>query len=184
MKLVVDVDEADIGSVRLGQNATFAVDAYPGRVFESDVVSIGNLSQTSGGVVTYETVLRVHNPDLLLKPGMTATAAITVTHIADVVLVPNAALRFVPDEELATAESTATGRRGGLVGSLLPGPPRTQTSISTPIGETQRVWLLQDGGPVGVDVRVGATDGIQTAIVAGEVTAGARVIVDYATTGT
>jgi HlyD family secretion protein len=182
MKLSVDVDEADVGSVQVGQPATFTVDAYPGRTFESEVISIGNLSQTSGGVVTYETVLRVHNPDLLLKPGMTATADITVTAIDDALLVPNAALRYVPENlPVDPASEEAPARRGGLLGSLLPRPPAQRPP--PPAGPDQRVWVLENDAPAAVEVRVGATDGIHTRVLDGELAPGTSVIVDSISAG-
>lgn len=179
MQLSVDVDEADIGRVVLGQPATFTVDAYPDRTFESKVASIGNLSQTSGGVVTYVTLLSVSNPDLLLKPGMTATADVTVALIDDVLLVPNTALRFVP-EEVITAEAraiadSARGGGGGVFGGMR--PPGQASSTAR---RRERVWVLRDGQPVEVAVRTGATDGIMTEIVGGDLKAGTAVIVDVA----
>ena len=81
MKLIVDVDEADIGNVRVGQTANFRVDAYPDRSFSSKVSEVRSTPKTSNGVVTYQTVLAVDNSERLLQPGMTATAEITVTHV-------------------------------------------------------------------------------------------------------
>jgi HlyD family secretion protein len=117
MTLKVDVDEADVGKVREGQNATFTVDAYPARVFPSNVISLRNVPKTDQSVVTYEAVLAVQNPDLALRPGMTGTATIRTEEKPDVLLVSNAALRFTPPE-VVTAES---GRRGGL---FIPGVTR------------------------------------------------------------
>jgi len=96
MELHVDVDEADIGRVRPGQAASFGVDAYPGASFPSRVAEARNAAKTVSGVVTYETVLSVDNAELLLRPGMTGTANITVNQLQDVVVVPNTALRFTP----------------------------------------------------------------------------------------
>ena len=81
MKLIIDVDEADIGTVRVGQRAIFRVDAYPDRMFESKVKEVRSTPKTSNGVVTYQTVLSVDNSERLLQPGMTATAEITVTQV-------------------------------------------------------------------------------------------------------
>src|SRR5690606_38107050 len=113
MELHVSVDEADVGSVALGQPASFTVDAYPNRRVSAHITKVhyassntkssassssssGQSSATSTGVVTYETMLEVDNPELLLRPGMTATAEIVTTSIEDAVLVPIAALRFAP----------------------------------------------------------------------------------------
>jgi HlyD family secretion protein len=118
MTLEVNVDEADVGKVREGQGASFTVDAYPGRVFPSRVMSLRNVPTTTDNVVAYEAVLAVDNPDLALRPGMTGTATIRTEEKAGVLLVPNAALRFTPPE-VVTAES---GRRGGL---FIPGVTRS-----------------------------------------------------------
>jgi HlyD family secretion protein len=96
MELQVDVDEADVGQVKSGQAATFAVDAYPDRQFAATITQVRFGSQTTSGVVTYKTLLKVDNPDLALRPGMTATADIVVQKIENALLVPNAALRFAP----------------------------------------------------------------------------------------
>jgi len=98
MKLIVDVDEADIGSVTAGQSASFRVDAYPEKRFASRVMEVRNTPKTANGVVTYQVVLSVDNRSLSLKPGMTATADITVARIVDTLVVPNAALRFTPPQ--------------------------------------------------------------------------------------
>jgi HlyD family secretion protein len=109
MTLHVDVDEADVGKVREGQPATFTVDAYPERTFRSQVVSLRNVPKDEAGVVTYEAVLAVDNAELLLRPGMTASADIVTDEKRGQLLVPNAALRFTPPE-VAAAEQD--GRRG------------------------------------------------------------------------
>lgn len=103
MKLTVNVDEADVGRVTPGQRATFTVDAYPDRVFDAKLDEVQFASKTISNVVTYPTILHVQNPDLLLRPGMTATAEIVVRKIDDAVLVPNAALRFEPPQDVLAA---------------------------------------------------------------------------------
>lgn len=183
MKLSVNVDEADIGSVRAGQDATFTVDAYPNRVFTSRVVDVRSTPKTVSGVVTYETILSVDNSELLLRPGMTATAAITVTHLKDALLVPNAALRFTPSEE--TPQATASEGRG-LIGSLMPRPGRPGSTRSTGGSKPKavhRVWLLHENEPVPIDLTVGATDGAMTEILSGDLTPGTPVLVDVITSG-
>ena len=97
MELHVAVDEADVGRVKMGQTATFTVDAYPDRTFEANVIQVRYGAKTEQGVVTYETILSADNSELLLRPGMTATADIIVTQIEDTLLIPNAALRFSPE---------------------------------------------------------------------------------------
>ncbi|MBI4831417.1 MAG: efflux RND transporter periplasmic adaptor subunit, partial [Candidatus Lindowbacteria bacterium] len=120
MELHVDVDEADVGQVKERQDATFTVDAYPDMIFRATVGQVRYGSQTVNGVVTYETVLNVNNSDLLLRPGMTATADITVKKVEDAVLVPNAALRF----SLPVQESQPSSQGGSITSKLLPRPPR------------------------------------------------------------
>ncbi|MGE0791874.1 MAG: efflux RND transporter periplasmic adaptor subunit [Sandaracinaceae bacterium] len=105
MELRLAVDEADIGRVEPGQAATFTVDAYPERTFTAEVSSVRNAARTVQGVVTYEVVLAVDNTDRLLRPGMTASARIATARAEDVLLVPNAALRFTPPEH--ESEGTA-----------------------------------------------------------------------------
>jgi HlyD family secretion protein len=186
MRLSVGVDEADIGTVSAGQTATFTVDAYPDRRFTSAVVQIGSLPETVSGVVTYEAQLRVENPELLLRPGMTATAEITVTRIDDALLLPNAALRFVPPD---TRPEPTNDR--GFVGSLMPGPPGRGRGAARSNAETtrpervvqQRVWVLQDGAPAPVTITTGVSDGAWTVVRDGPLTEGSQVIVDYVTRG-
>jgi HlyD family secretion protein len=173
MKLSVNVDEADIGNVRVGQQATFRVDAYPNKSFESRVTEIRSTPKTSNNVVTYETILAVDNKARLLRPGMTATAEIVVTTIPDTLLVPNAALRFTPP-----AASQPTTGRGGFF--LLPPPPGARRTPPPAKGQP-RIWILEDNNPIPVDVVTGPTDGKVTAIADGSVKPGARAVVDLAT---
>jgi len=170
MELHVDVDEADIGVVRPGQEATFTVDAYPGRAFPSKVTQVRNAAKTVSGVVTYETVLSVDNQNLLLRPGMTGTAKITVNHLENVALVPNAALRFTPPEpEVAEKRS--------FVSRLLPIPPRSRPATQQSTDRRhQRIWTLQDGKLAPVEVALGATDGRMTQIDSGPLQPGAEVV--------
>jgi len=92
MELHVDVDEADVGQVKEGQEATFSVSAYTNRTFQARIIQTRYGSKTVEGVVTYETVLKVDNSDLSLRPGMTATADITVKKVENALLVPSAAV--------------------------------------------------------------------------------------------
>ena len=175
MELHVDVDEADVGKVKPGQGATFTVDAYPDRAFQARITQVRFGSKTVSGVVTYETVLRVDNSDLSLRPGMTATANIAVLHVRNAILVPSAALRFTPP---APDEKKPSG---GLVASLLPRPPATPAKPreeSAADKKQQRVWTLKDGQPTVTPVTVGATDGIWTEVVAGDITPGTSLLID------
>jgi HlyD family secretion protein len=176
MELHVDVDEADVGAVAPGQAASFTVDAYPGRSFPSQVAEVRNAAKTVSGVVTYETLLSVDNAGLLLRPGMTGTASITVQELADALLVPNAALRFAPPAPAERDERS-------LVSRLLPRPPSPATTPPAPAAghrREQQLWVLRDGQPAALAVTVGATDGRMTQIVAGEVQPGLEVLTDTA----
>ncbi len=124
MELHVDVDEADVGRVKEGQAAIFTVDAYPGRSFPARISQVRYGSKTVDGVVTYETLLAVDNSDLSLRPGMTATANITVQEVHDALLVPNAALRFVPPSQPPSGNDRGTERRQYLEPPLSPAAPQ------------------------------------------------------------
>ncbi len=179
MELQVDIDEADVGQVAAGQGAVFTVDAYPERAFEAHITQVRYGAETTDGVVTYKAVLSVANPDLLLRPGMTATADITVLKIEDALLVPNAALRFVPTDPAA-----ARGQDGGLLDSLLPGPPRRwrskRNAANAPAanGNQGKVWLLEAGHPVPLTVEILATDGVRSAVRSAKLSAGQEVVVN------
>lgn len=174
MELRVDIDEADIGQVRAGNNARFTVDAWPGRSFPATLSQLRYAPETTEGVVTYKAVLTVDNSEGLLRPGMTATATITVRELADALLVPNAALRFTPPQD--TAEDDRSG--SGLLGLILPRPP-SGDGQAAPDGRT--LWLLRDGLPVQIAVTTGDSDGRQTAILSGELAEGDLVITDQTT---
>jgi HlyD family secretion protein len=172
MELKVNVDEADVGRTKEGQQATFTVDAYPGRVYRADVVRVAYGSTKSGDVVSYAASLEVKNDDLSLRPGMTASAEIASTSVKNALLVPNAALRYSP----ADASSPA-GR--GFVGSLMPGPPRQQTrQVEQPSRTAGTVWVIRDGLAVAVPVSLGQSNGRLTEITAGDLRDGDAVITD------
>lgn len=175
MELRVDVDEADIGKVAVGNPARFTVDAYPGRTFGATITEVRYAPETTEGVVTYKAVLAVDNGDLALRPGMTATATITVAEIADALQVPNAALRYAPPQ---VAEEEG-GNGGGLLGLIMPRRPGGQTP-ATATGHA--VWVLRGGSPAGVPVEVpvetGASDGKRTVVTRGEIAEGDAVITD------
>lgn len=174
MELHVDVDEADIGKVKEGQEAEFTVAAYPNRTFAARITQARYGSSTTSGVVTYENVLKVENPDLSLRPGMTATADITVNKVDNAVLIPSAALRFTPPVKEEKKPS------GGLVGSLLPRPPSqsNQNKDENAGAKHQRIWTVRDGQLSALSITTGETDGSWTEVVSGEVTAGMAVVVD------
>ncbi|NLT22153.1 MAG: efflux RND transporter periplasmic adaptor subunit [Syntrophorhabdus sp.] len=177
MELHVNVDEADIGKVQEGQKATFNVDAYPDRAFEAEITQARYGSSTTSGVVTYETVLRVSNPDLSLRPGMTATADITVKKLENVVLVPSAALRFSPPVQQEKKAS------GGVVGALLPRPPRQGAQPREERGKKQqkRIFTLSKGQLASVSITVGAQNGGVTEVTSGNLQPGTEVVTDTIT---
>ena len=188
MEVEVSVDEADVGQVKEGQSATFAVDAFPGRSFPARVtrVNVGSnassssssssssttTTATTGTVVAYTAVLAVDNKDEILRPGMTATADIVTQELRDVLLVPNSALRFKPSAQ----------KQGGGITSVLPGPGRMRRGggnrqVSFGAGSSQTVYVLgEDGEPKAVQVVVGASDGARTVITGGDLKPGMRVI--------
>ena len=143
MQVDAAVSESDIGAVREGQAAVFTVDAYPGRDFQGHVTQVRNAPTTVQNVVTYDVVVGVDNPDLALKPGMTATVRIETAHVDDALRLPLRALTFVP-----------------------PGEAR-------PRDAAEGVWRLDDAGALErVAVRTGVRDDAYAAIVEGELAAG------------
>ncbi|BAK68143.1 HlyD family secretion protein [Sphingobium sp. SYK-6] len=191
MKLEVAIDEADVGAVKEGQSATFTVDAFPGRTFPATItrVDIGsNLSAstasassttastaaTSSQVVSYAADLSVANAELELRPGMTATADIVTSDKQNVLLVPNAALRFTPSVPVA-------GQSSGITGALSIGPRRrnnTERSVTLERGAVQTVYVKgEDGQPRAVQITTGDTDGTRTEVLSGDLKPGMEVIV-------
>ena len=160
MELDVDIDEADVGQVRPGARATFTVDAYPTRRFAARLVSVHNAAKTVQGVVTYQGVLLERNRDNLLKPGMTATAEIEAATVKDALLVPNAALRFVPPDDVKKNAPPAPPALNGV--------------------NAARVWT-QDGKTLKPhDLKLGPTDGRATQILVGDLKPGEQVVTDLA----
>jgi HlyD family secretion protein len=163
LELSVEVDEADIAKVKEGQEASFTVDAYPGRTFPSKVLLLHNLPKAGSTVITYTALFSVDNEDRSLRPGMTATASIVTDHLNDVLLVENAALRFEPPRPAAE-------RRGflpfpGFGGGRRPGGggPGGAPGRGAPAGD--RIFIADaSGAPRRVPVTVLATDGTRTAI--------------------
>ena len=195
MELLVNVSEADIGRIEAGQTATFSVDAWPARNYTAKVKkvafgAVGTGTTASSGsssgsnasassVVTYSTELEVTNEDLSLRPGMTATVDIAIVDKPDILVVPNAALRFDPVAAAAIGKPDDTKRT--LVQSLSPGggrrwrgtpPPKAGSADSAP-----KVWTLKNGEPSGINVTPGITDGRLTEISGGNLTAGTPLII-------
>lgn len=175
MEVQVDVDEADVGKVSEGQPATFSVDAYPDKTFIARIRDLRFGSETVQGVVTYKAILTTQNADLLLRPGMTATAEIKVQEVNDGLLVPNTALRFSPPDE------SAADKRSFLQ-KLLPGRPVLRAaSKNQAIGAERKIWVLKDGAAHAVPVSIGPSDGSHTQITSGELSPGDAVILDTTT---
>ena len=174
MELDVAVDEADVGKVQEGQEASFSVDAWPDRVFHARVSQVRFGATALEGVVTYETVLLVDNSERLLRPGMTATAEITVQKVADALLVPNGALRFTPPRR---AEDSS----GEILRALTGARPRFNNRPRTDDGAAkreQRVYRLRGKHLEAVTVEIGASDGTWTEIRGDALEPGAELVVD------
>ncbi len=178
LELLADIDEADVGQVAEGQNATFTVDSFPNRSFEAQIRSLrnapkkadGTSAAAAQGVVVYQAELSVNNEAGLLKPGMTATAEVTVKTLESALLVPNAALRFVPPD-VAMKESVA---EQNAAGGAEPAPRDPSAG---------RVFVQEGGLPVEKKVKIGVTDGAFTEIVEGELKEGDTVLTDIARAG-
>ncbi|MBJ3778725.1 efflux RND transporter periplasmic adaptor subunit [Acuticoccus mangrovi] len=164
MQLEVDIDEADVGVVEDGQASTFTVEAFRDRTFPGEVEEIRLAPETVNDVVTYTGVIRVQNPDLVLRPGMTATADIVVSHDENALLIPNKALRFRPPATEAAAGANGDDR--GFLDFLMPRPPRQAKieAVAEPTGDERTVYVLKNGEPEAVTVHIGASDGTLTAV--------------------
>lgn len=174
MELHVSVDEADIGQVHAGQNASFTVDAYGERTFSAKITQVRLAPQSAAGVVSYETLLAVDNKELTLRPGMTATARIVVQEIHDALLIPNAALRFTPPV-------TQAKEQRNLMDQLLPRwGSRNQKDKDDANSKQKQVWILKDQQPAAITIKTGASDGRMTQLVKGELQPGAELLVDVA----
>ena len=164
MDLVVSVAEADIGRLEKEQSAIFKVDAWPSRTYTAAVKRVSFGSVVTNNVVTYATKLAVTNDDLSLRPGMTATADISVAKSQNVLRVPNAALRFDPAVAEALGKMLESTNKT-LVQSLSSGGAGRRWRDGSPTpkpvarGEGARVWTLKDGNPVEIMVKIGLTDG-------------------------
>jgi HlyD family secretion protein len=189
MKLEVAIDEADVGAVKQGQKASFAVDAFPGRTFPAAITRVdlgSNLTastasssstttttSTTGQVVSYAADLTVANPTMELRPGMTATADIVTSDKRNVLLVPNAAFRFKPS-------AGGDGASGGIAGSLTFRPRRgggADRQVTVGRGAQQTVYVKGDEGqPRAIQVTTGDTNGTVTEVLSGGLKPGMQVI--------
>ena len=166
MQVVADVDEADIGQVRDGQRVSFTVDAYPDDTFEGVVEQVRLEATTESSVVTYEVVITAHNPDLKLKPGLTANVTIYTLEKENALSVPTRALRFVPDAELLAelemtaepepAQSAGAAKRTVWVVKGQTLSPRQVSAGATSGDRTEILEGLSDGDVVAVDMAAAA----------------------------
>jgi len=157
MQVDTNVGEADVGRLSAGMTATFTVDAFPNHEFTGKLRQIRNAAQTLQNVVTYDGVIDVENPELLLRPGMTANITFVAAQKDNVVRLRNAALRFAPEPQLLT--------RIGVKDSPLPSGAAQDLS-------RKKVWVLRDGKPVSVAVSTGVSDGTWSELVQGHIQAG------------
>ena len=154
MRVIANVDEADIGQVREGQRVTYTVDAYPNEVFEGTVTQVRNQATTESNVVTYEVVISAPNPDLKLKPGLTANVTIFTLEQTGIVSVPTKALRYTPTKETIGPKDKIVDCQGA-----------------------QKLWVREGNTFKAYAVKTGITNGTRTQILSG-VKEGTAVVVD------
>lgn len=158
MRVIADVDEADIGEVEVGQRVSFTVDAYPGETFEGNVTQVRLEATTESNVVTYEVVISASNKDLKLKPGLTANVTIFTLERNNIVSVPTKALRFTPTKEMLNPGEKIEDCQGA-----------------------HKVWVREGKTLKAYAVKTGITNGTRTQIVSG-IKEGAEVIVEMKAT--
>ena len=154
MRVIADVDEADIGEVKEGQRVSFTVDAFPNDTFEGAVTQVRQQPTTESNVVTYEVVISAPNQDLKLKPGLTANVNIYTLEMPGVLTIPNKALRFKPSEAMLNEGETIT-------------------DIESPV----KVWTKEGPNLKAIAVQTGVTNGTLTQVTGG-LQAGTKVITD------
>jgi HlyD family secretion protein len=186
MRVNASVDESDIGKIQTSQPVRFRVDAYPNDIFNGTVSQVRLQPVVEQNVVSYVTVIDVPNPELKLKPGMTAAVTIESGRADDVLKVPNAALRFRPTEEAFAAlgqKAPEAGQRAQ--GQSARGPQTGGQNQRGQRGENgtprNAVWVLAQDTMKRVPVQVGISDGTQTAITSGDLTPGTRVVTGVST---
>jgi HlyD family secretion protein len=175
MELHVDVDEADVGKVKENQDATFTVGAYPDRTFNARVTQVRYNEKDSNGVVTYESLLKVENKDLLLRPGMIATAKIVVNKLEKATLIDNAARRFVPSEKDLAASSKqkkSLFSRPTKTGA----PEKEKETPETKDKKTKKVWTISDNILVPITITIGQSDGVKTEVTGGDLKPGTLLV--------
>jgi len=164
MQIDTNVDESDIGRAVKGQTVVFTVDAWPEKKFTGVVAQVRNAPIITQNVVTYDVVILVDNRELLLKPGMTANVTIEVKKFANVLKIPNAAMRYRPSDKSKEAGGGATGKK------------------KEPMG--QRVYVLgKDGKLQAVPVKTGVSDGVYTELIEGNLKEGEPLVTGEAPKG-
>jgi HlyD family secretion protein len=198
MQVAADVSESDIGTVKVGQPVRFNVDAYPDRDFGGRVSQIRLNATVNQNVVTYPVIVEVENPDLMLRPTMTANVSIEVARARDVLRVPNAALRWKPEAKAGTSAEEAANRLAQGGGTAAMARQVDQSRGSGAGGGTgqgsgrrgraaaraaQTVYKLPAGNeePAPVEIKTGISDGRFTQVVEGQVAAGDTVVTGLAT---
>jgi len=172
MEVHTNVDEADVGNIREGQDVSFTVDAHPNRRFRGKVLQVRNAPQVIQNVVTYDAVVRINNKELLLKPGMTANVQFLVSEKEDVLTIPNMALRFRPPEEKNETQDLLRQEQGRAAPRV--GQRRTSRGAGSGAGGGEgrrvrdvKVYVMKDGKAQPLDVQVGITDGSKTGVISG-----------------
>ena len=178
MQVDTNVDESDVGRVRVGQDATFTVDAFPGETFKGKVVQIRQAPINVQNVITYDVVVAVPNPDLKLFPGMTANVKILVDRREHVLRIPSAALRFRPPD---LKEQRGLGGEGAVRAAAqstpaVGGTPGVRKGAAS--ADSQTIWVLgDDKKPRPVAVKLGVTDGSFSELTEGDLKEGQEVLV-------
>jgi HlyD family secretion protein len=167
MQIDTNVDEADIGRVRVGQTVQFTVDAYPDFTFPGKVSEIRNAPITVQNVVTYDVVIKVANRERKLKPGMTANVSIITATATAALKIPNAALRF----KWTADQMPDRGKGGATAGGA-------KTAAGANEQKKQGVWILRDQKPRRVPIATGISDGNFTTVLSGDLQEGDAVIIE------
>ncbi len=183
MQVDTSVAEADIGRLQPGMKATFSVDAYPTERFTGTIRQVRNSPQTVQNVVTYDAVIDVSNPDLKLKPGMTANCTFVWAQRDDALRVPNAALRFHPSPEVLAhfGLGRPNGQRRSTDGAEAAQMTGTAAKVAKGAAadpDRKTVWVLREGKPVAVVIRGGVSDGSLTEVAEGDLSEGDLVITE------
>ena len=171
IQLEASVDEADIGAVKLGQDASFTVDAYRAQKFPAKIGRLSYAPETIDGVVTYKALLSADNDDLSLRPGMTATARIVTESYAGTLTVANEALRFQPPAEKTSGSFSISD----LFMPRFPRNPRGKREISA--DGMRSIYVLENGAPKEFKIKIGASDGKLTQVLSGDLKVGDAVII-------